>query len=255
MSRFFRSHSPTVGDRVVVRRLLPDTPGHLTDVVGHVLTLDPLTVRPQRVGGLPSRAAAVVIPPELVKVVRILSPRRVRNSEIRAVESALAHARPAATEEWTRNGQWLLRAEQRPTATVAIPLGPTAGLEAIPKEEILSFFARHPGPARLRLVERIARNAESLLAASPAGWRLGPELAVLCPAAEEGAIATGAGGAPPPIEESTTRRNDAPAVGPPVEVAAAELARTPESESGPAASLLDAGYVEHHRARYATFLG
>ena len=75
------------GDRVVVRRRAGS---HLTDVIGHVVSLDPLVVRPQKVGGLPSEAEAIRIDDPLV--VRRMSPRRVRNSDIRAVETAYARA-------------------------------------------------------------------------------------------------------------------------------------------------------------------
>ena len=76
---------------MVVRRRFGN---HATDVIGHVEALDPLVIRPQKVGGLPSDAAALTIPAEDILVIRRLSPRRIRNSDIRAVETAYARAFP-----------------------------------------------------------------------------------------------------------------------------------------------------------------
>ena len=38
--------TPSIGDRVVVRRFVPDQPGKVSDIIGHVLATEPLTVRP-----------------------------------------------------------------------------------------------------------------------------------------------------------------------------------------------------------------
>ena len=70
------NRAPQLGDRVIVRRHVPGSAGHLSDIIGHVLDLDPLTVRPQAVGGLPSDKDAVVIPAEQVQVCKVLPPRR-----------------------------------------------------------------------------------------------------------------------------------------------------------------------------------
>ena len=51
MSRIFRSDAVQVGERVVARR---DFGGVHSDVIGHVLSLNPLVIRPQEVGGFPS---------------------------------------------------------------------------------------------------------------------------------------------------------------------------------------------------------
>lgn len=179
MSRWFRNQPVAVGDRVVVRRALPDTPGHLSDVVGHVLSLDPLTVRPQKIGGLPSRAPAVTIPSEQVKVVRRLSPRRVLNSEIRAIEQATAEAFPGIEHRWSEDGQWLLRAGDGITerSNSATPLGPAASLGAVPLEEIQAFYAEHGLPTILHVPERIGRPAEALCADPQ--WEYGPEILVM----------------------------------------------------------------------------
>ncbi len=180
MSRIFRSDAVAVGDRVVVRREIPDTPGHLTDIIGHVVSVEPLIVRPQEVGGLPSAAEAVEIPPAQLKIIKKLSPRRVRNSDIRAVEVATAKAFPGIEHTWTRDGQWLLRAGDGVTerSNSAAPLGPSAGFGGVPLEEVTAFYARHELPARLLIPERIGAPAEKLVSAQP-GWRLGPEIIIM----------------------------------------------------------------------------
>ena len=175
----FRSDEVTPGDRVVVRRLLPDTPGHLSDIIGHVISVSPLVIRPQQVGGLESSAAAVEIPDELVKVVRRLSPRRIRNSDIRAVEVATAKAFPGIEHTWTADGQWLMRAGDGITerSNSAAPLGRSAGFGAVPLAEIREFYARHNLPVRVLIPERIGAPAEKLVEAG--GWELGPEIIVM----------------------------------------------------------------------------
>ena len=77
MSRIFRSDAVSVGERVVARR---DFGGVHSDVIGHVVSVDPLVIRPQEVGGYPSSLEAVEIPPEQLKIIKRLSPRTVRNS-------------------------------------------------------------------------------------------------------------------------------------------------------------------------------
>ncbi|MCS5479699.1 GNAT family N-acetyltransferase [Corynebacterium sp. YIM 101645] len=175
----FRSDEVDIGDRVVVRRRLPGTPGHYTDVIGHVLSTDPLTVRPQSVGGLPSSAPAVEIPAELVQVVKRLSPRTIRNSDIRAVEVATAKAFPGIEHTWTTDGQWLMRAGDGITerSNSAAPLGRSAGFAPLPLEEIAAFYRRHGLPVKVLIPERIGRPAEKLVEAG--GWELGPEIIVM----------------------------------------------------------------------------
>lgn len=179
MSRIFRSDAVAVGDRVVVRREIPDTPGHLTDVIGHVVSVDPLVVRPQEVGGLPSQAEAIEIPAAQLKIIKKLSPRRVRNSDIRAVELATAKAFPGIEHTWSRDGQWLMRAGDGVTerSNSAAPLGPSAGFGGVPVEEIEAFYARHALPVRLLIPERIGAPAEKLT--TRPGWELGPEIVVM----------------------------------------------------------------------------
>ena len=172
MSRIFRSDAVQVGERVVARR---DFGGVHSDVIGHVLSLNPLVIRPQEVGGFPSDLDAVEIPPEQLKIIKRLSPRMVRNSDIRAVEIAAAAAFPGGEHAWTSDGSWLLRAGDGATGSSnsAVPLGPSAGFTPVPMEEIKDFFTRHDLPVRLLVPERIGKPAERLLA--DAAWETEPE--------------------------------------------------------------------------------
>ncbi|GAA4797039.1 GNAT family N-acetyltransferase [Corynebacterium canis] len=169
------NRAPQLGDRVIVRRHVPGSAGHLSDIIGHVLDLDPLTVRPQAVGGLPSDKDAVVIPAEQVQVCKVLPPRRVRNSDIRAVEQATAAAFPGTEHIW-HNG-WLLRAGDGITerSNSAAPLGSSAGLSQVPLEAIREFYRRQNMPTRILLPDRIARSAEVVCAK----WKRGPDILVM----------------------------------------------------------------------------
>ncbi|WKD61993.1 Mycothiol acetyltransferase [Corynebacterium ciconiae DSM 44920] len=175
----YRGRAPKVGDRVIVRRCLPDTPGHLTDVIGHVLSLEPLEIRPQSVGGLPSSAPSLRIDASLVTILKVLSPRRVMNSDIRAIEHATALAFPGIEHTWSSDGHWLLRAGDGITerSNSATPLGSSAGFSLPPLQEIREFYDRHQLPVRIHLPDRIARNAERLC--QPPGWEIGPEIIVM----------------------------------------------------------------------------
>ena len=175
----FRSDELAVGDRVVVRRLLPDTPGHLSDIIGHVVSVSPLVLRPQSVGGFVSSAEPIEVPDELVKVVKKLSPRRIRNSDIRAVETATAKAFPGIEHTWTRDGQWLMRAGDGITerSNSAAPLGRSAGFGQVPLDEIRAFYERHNLPVKVLIPERIGAPAEKLVESG--GWELGPEIIVM----------------------------------------------------------------------------
>ncbi|MDY3126978.1 MAG: GNAT family N-acetyltransferase [Corynebacterium sp.] len=162
MSRIFRSDDITTGDRIIVRRKLAD--GHFSDIIGHVTALEPLTVRPQRVGGFPSAAAEVEIPAEIIHIVKKLSPRTIRNSEIRHVEEVSASAYPGQHERWTSDGGWFMRAGDGEThrTNSAVPLGPNAGFNPVPIEEIAEFYASHSLPTLLLIPERIAKSAVKL---------------------------------------------------------------------------------------------
>lgn len=180
MARFFRSDPIEVGDRVVARRQFGEanTPYHNaargavhSDVIGHVLSVDPLVIRPQQVGGYPSDLPAVEIPAEQLYVVKKLSPRTVRNSDIRRAEAYLAGAAldDAPSTSWTSNHQWFLR-----DGEPAVPLGPSAAFEPVPVEEIAESTGE---PVRLLVPERIGKPAERLV--DRGGWTFGPEQLVM----------------------------------------------------------------------------
>ncbi|CAB0620545.1 N-acetyltransferase [Corynebacterium diphtheriae] len=136
-----------VGDRIVVRQEEFDT-------IGHVLSVEPLIVRPHARGGLPSNAEPVRIDNPLI--IKRLSPRTVRNADIRAIEVATAKAFPGIEHTWC--GQWLLRAGDGVTerSNSAAPLGPQALFTPVPYEEIKEFYRRHNLPALILVPERIA---------------------------------------------------------------------------------------------------
>lgn len=136
-----------VGDRIVVRQEEFDT-------IGHVLSVEPLIVRPHARGGLPSNAEPVRIDNPLM--IKRLSPRTVRNADIRAIEVATAKAFPGIEHTWC--GQWLLRAGDGVTerSNSAAPLGPQALFTPVPYEEIKEFYRRHNLPALILVPERIA---------------------------------------------------------------------------------------------------
>ncbi|MFH0411545.1 GNAT family N-acetyltransferase [Corynebacterium sp. L4756] len=162
MAKAFRSDPVTPGDRVVARRKFKGG-GH-SDVIGHVTAAEPLTIRPQMVGGFPSALPEVVIPADELYVVKKLSPRTVRNSDIRHVEVASAHSYRGATNQWTSNGQWLMRAGDGRTARTnsAVPLGPSAGFEPVPIAELATFYASHNMTILLLVPERIGNSALKL---------------------------------------------------------------------------------------------
>ncbi|GGG79955.1 N-acetylglutamate synthase, CG3035 family [Corynebacterium pelargi] len=170
MSRIFRSDAVSPGDRVVVRRT------H-NDVIGHVQRIDAtgIAIRPQKVGGFVSSLPEVWIPTEDALIIKRLSPRTVRNRDIRAIELATAKAFPGIEHTWC--GQWLLRAGDGITerSNSAAPLGPSAMFEPVPVDEIRAFYARHQLPARILIPERIAKPAEALAQ----DHELGPEIVVM----------------------------------------------------------------------------
>lgn len=171
MSSPFRTEPIVPGDRVVVRRRHGN---HATDVIGHVVTLDPLVVRPQKVGGLPSDAEAIRIDEPLI--VRRLSPRRIRNSDIRAVETATARAFPG--QEHSLIGAWLARSGSSITerSNSATPIGHSAGLQPVPIDRIAEFYRSRGMSVQLLIPERIGKPALHLVERNPDKWELGPEI-------------------------------------------------------------------------------
>lgn len=135
---------PSVGSRVSLRYRIP---GSLTDVVGHLEALDPVVVVRTKSGD------AVEIDPVDVVSVRELSHAPVRNSEIRALEHAAAHAWPGTEQHW-QDG-WLLRAAHGHTsrANSAVPLLFSSSTESL--SAIISWYAERNLEPWLALPERL----------------------------------------------------------------------------------------------------
>ncbi len=170
-----------VGRRVIVRReLTPEEAAvsgkKVTDLIGHVESLDPLVVRPKE--GEP-----VDFSPFRVLVVKALPDKVVRNSDIRAVETATAKAFPGIEHTWA--GQWLMRAGDGITerSNSALPIGPGAGTAPVPLDEIRAFYGRHGLPVRIAVPDRICRPAEQLVAGE--GWEIGPDIIVMTRSADD----------------------------------------------------------------------
>lgn len=174
MSRIFRSDEVAVGDRVVVRQRRGE---HASDIIGHVVALEPLTIRPQNVGGFPSSREAVEVGE--VHIVKKLSPRTVRNSDIRAIEAATARAFPGQEHEMI--GGWLARAgaEIAERSNSATPIGHSAGLQPVPLEQIARFYRDRGMPVQLLIPERVGKPALRLCEAQPERWELGEEIVVM----------------------------------------------------------------------------
>ncbi len=118
---------PSVGTRVTLRYRLPaGSVPPLTDVIGHLLAVEP-QIRVQTKTG-----AVVEVSPDDVVAVKVLTDAPVRTSQIRATEHAAALAWPGIERQWL-NG-WLLRAADGHThrGNSAVPLGFEADLGAVP---------------------------------------------------------------------------------------------------------------------------
>lgn len=181
VSRHTDPVSVRVGARATVRHLVPGDDGRparnpdtgrplVSDVIGVLRSLDPLTVED---------AAGTVhrIPAAAVVVLKTLHDRPVRTSDIRAVETATAEAFPGLEHRFL--GGWLARAGDGITerSNSAVPLGPEAGTTPVPLAEIHAFYRSHGLPTRLLLPDRISRPAEPLLGAP--GVERGPEIIVM----------------------------------------------------------------------------
>ena len=180
-----------VGRRVIVRReLTPEEAAEsgkkVTDVIGRVESVDPLVVRPtSKSNGGPDGTPAepVDFTDHKVLVVKALPDQVVRNSDIRAVETATAKAFPGIEHTWV--GEWLLRAGDGITerSNSALPIGRAAGTSPVPIDEIRAFYSRHGLPVRIAVPDRICRPAEQLV--SGPGWEIGPDIIVMTRAAAD----------------------------------------------------------------------
>ena len=175
MSRIFRSDEVQPGDRVVLRRIAPEMEDKFSDIIGHIVSVTPTetVIRPQDIGGMPSFKDGIVVPAADIKIVKKLSPRTIRNSDIRKLEVAYSKAFPGI--EHRQVGQWLLRAGDGITerSNSAAPLGPSALFDPVPMAEIHEFYSRHRLPPLVLIPERIGRVVEKLVE------RLGPEIIVM----------------------------------------------------------------------------
>ncbi|MGV0376039.1 N-acetylglutamate synthase, CG3035 family [Corynebacterium hadale] len=180
MSRIFRSDEVAVGDRVVVRQRRGEM---ASDVIGHVLSLNPLVIRPQEVGGFPSFKDAVEI--RDVHIIKKLSPRTVRNSDIRAIETATARAFPGQEQQLIDG--WLARsgAEIAERSNSAAPIGHSASLQPVPLDALREFYAERNMPVQLLVPERIGKPALRLIEGHPDRWELGEEILVMTAPCED----------------------------------------------------------------------
>lgn len=157
-----------VGERVVVRYRLPDgSEPPLTDVIGEVISTDPLTV-------MGADGHPVLIPLGRVVALKTVGPRPVRTSEIRALESAAAHGWPGTEYAWMDG--WLLRAGHSYTrrANSAVPLGDSRGPARVDPDtlrRLSAWYAAKGLPLQLVLPDR--------LATVPPGWNSWGETRVL----------------------------------------------------------------------------
>lgn len=208
LSRHTDPVSVVLGARVIVRFALDERGQHgpvVSDAIGQLVSVDPLRIRLQSrsrgaagrgdsqhlarqssatsaahggagegTAGVGNNASEVVeIPADKVVVLKTLSAKPVRNSDIRNVESAIAEAFPGL--EHREIGGWLARAGDGITerSNSAVPLGPGASTQPVPLEEIRAFYDAHELPTQLLLPDRIGRAAEGI-----AGDR-GPEIIIM----------------------------------------------------------------------------
>ncbi len=173
-----------VGRRVIVRRALTDEEAlasgkKTTDVIGHVLSMDPFVVRPQVRAGVRAdeSVAAVDFSDKHILIVKVLPDHPVRNSDIRAVETATAKAFPGIAH--VVESGWLLRAGDGITerSNSALPLEPGASTQPVPLEKIKSFYDSHDLPVRIAVPDRIAKPAQALVAGPE--WTVGPDIVVM----------------------------------------------------------------------------
>ncbi len=152
-----------LGSRVVLRYRLPAGSTHpMTDVIGRLVTLDPLTVRD-------SHGHVISVEASRVVALKALAARPIRTSEIRALEYAAADGWPGLEREWIDG--WLLRFGRGFTgrANSAVPLNESASPAAL--ERIAAWFAERGQTTRLLIPDR--------LGSVPPGWRTWDEVLVL----------------------------------------------------------------------------
>lgn len=145
---------PAPGTRVSLRYRLPvgSTPPH-TDVVGHLVDLDP-TVRVRNRHG-----EVVDIAPADVVAVRVVPEIPVRTGEIRNLEHAAALGWPGIEQQWLDG--WLLRYGLGSTrrANSAVPLSYTSHAEIAAAAD---WYASRGVPALISAPDRLFRVPDSV---------------------------------------------------------------------------------------------
>ncbi|NIL78228.1 GNAT family N-acetyltransferase [Rhodococcus sp. B10] len=138
-----------MGPRVALRYLLPSGQSHpMTDVIGELVEHDESVVAVRASDG-----RVVRVTPDRVVALKELGPRPIRTSEIRGLERAAADGWPGVERAWIDG--WLLRAGHGFTdrANSAVPVGPSASLESLPR--IVQWFHARLLPPTLLLPDRL----------------------------------------------------------------------------------------------------
>ncbi|ONM47605.1 N-acetylglutamate synthase, CG3035 family [Nocardia donostiensis] len=157
-----------VGRRVVLRYRLPEGYAQpLTDVIGELVSLEPVTVRT-------ADGRTVSVTADRVVALKALAARPIRTGEIRALEAAAAAGWPGTEHAWIDG--WLARAGHGYTrrANSAVPLGDADGPPQFTVDtlhRINTWYTQRNLPPRLLLPDR--------LASVPPGWNSWGETAVL----------------------------------------------------------------------------
>lgn len=209
ISRWSDPASLVVGARVVIRRRLTDASphgDHFTDVIGTLISLDPLVVRRHNTG-IPGEE--ITIDPQLIDVIKPLPAKPVRNSDIRAVEYAYALAFPGVIHhEWVHG--WLVRVGDGVTerSNSAVPLEPHTAFDDVPVDAIRNIYKRYGLPTLIAAPDRIARPAFRM----PGAWTRGPEIITMTKdletaPASEGASAKDGSAEENPAEDDSAIRN------------------------------------------------
>lgn len=181
-SRWNAGRRIDVGERVVVRRHLREgETSHLyTDVIGHVVALEPELVVRRDSGG--AAGEELRIPDADIAVLKVLPPRVVRNRDIRAREYAGALAWPGT--EYALVDGWFCRAGDNWSyrGGSAVPVLPWASCEDL--DGVRDWYAARGLPLRFVDVDRLVASDRLALDGAPvdpARLTVGREL-LLCTA-------------------------------------------------------------------------